>query len=96
MSKLTKVQEAALNYIPEANREAAKAKMLEDNAKRDIVVTANRKDFSVTLNAKGNVVIRGLGNRFPVGMRPDSLRTLLAHVEELNKFASTLPVAAAK
>lgn len=90
MTKLTKVQEAALSYIPEAQREAAKAQMLSENEARLKVVKANRETFSVKVNENGNLVIRGIGNRFPLGLRPDSAETLLAHAEEIRAVLASL------
>lgn len=86
-TKLTKAQIAFLDSLGMSKVGPEARKLLTQNAKRQVIVETNRKVFSVKLNDNGNVVMRGLGNRFPVGLRPDSVITLLDHADEIRAVA---------
>ena len=83
--KLNKVEQEMVNNLPEALRGQVTESLL--NAKRESMTTliANRTTFSVKINEGGTIVVRGLGNRYPMGIRHDSLEVLLSHTAELQK-----------
>lgn len=84
--KLNAMEQAAVNKMPtpEMQKQFADALL---NAKReaDAKLRLLRDVFGVEVNELGTVVIRGLGNRFPTGLRPDSLQKLLDNSEALRK-----------
>jgi hypothetical protein len=82
---LNQAEEKMVASLPEALRAQVTESILA--AKREAMTTliANRTTFSWKLNEGGTIVIRGLGNRFPTGMRADSLEILLSHTEQLKQ-----------
>lgn len=81
--KLNQAEEAAVLSLPSEFQAAARTEMLRKKGERMAKVISNRKDFSATVNENGNIVVRGLGNRWPMGFRPDSLEILLSKASEL-------------
>jgi hypothetical protein len=75
-------------------REAALKQALEtkiaQQAVRQAKLKTNREVFSVTVNENGNLVIRGLGNKFPMGIRPDSWDILVANIEAVKAVRATI------
>jgi hypothetical protein len=83
--KLNQAEAEMVATLPEALRQQVADSLLNAKAESQSTLIANRTTFSIKINDVGTIVIRGLGNRYPTGLRPDSLRILLAHVPELTK-----------
>lgn len=86
--KLNKVEQAMVDGLPETLRAQVTESIL--SAKREAMeaIVTNRNQFSISINEGGTIVIRGLGNRYPTGLRHDQLEILLSHVDELQKAVS--------
>lgn len=85
--KLNQQEQDMLSKLPEAMRPQVEATLLASKRTALEIVAKNRKDFSIVVNDNGNLVIRGIGNRFPLGLRPDSALVLCDHVEEIRAAA---------
>lgn len=72
-----------------ALKQALETKIAQQ-AVRQAKLKTNREVFSVTVNENGNLVIRGLGNKFPMGIRPDSWDILVANLEAVKAVRATI------
>lgn len=81
--KLSQAEQAFIDRLPEELRATATDSYLQSKAESMELTLANRHKFSVTVNEIGNLVIRGLGNRYPMGLRVDSAELLLSHVDDI-------------
>lgn len=81
-------------FPPGPGRDGALRKALEvkvaTQAARQIKLKTNREVFSCVVNENGNLVIRGLGNKFPMGIRPDSWDILVANIEAVKAVRATI------
>lgn len=89
--KLNKAEQAVIDRLPTEHRSSVTEKILTEKRASMAIRDKNRTDFSVTVNANGVLVIRGLGNRFPLGLRPDMWKTLIANAEKINQVVATIP-----
>jgi plasmid stability protein len=80
---LSQAEQAFIDRLPEELRATATDSYLQSKAESMELTLANRHKFSVTVNEIGNLVIRGLGNRYPMGLRVDSAELLLSHVDDI-------------
>lgn len=80
---LTDADKRLLSALPEHMRVEAEKAMVAAKKTRHEVVIKNRTEFSATLNDKHTIVIRGLNNRFPLGIRWDSLEIVLNNEKTL-------------
>jgi hypothetical protein len=87
--KLSQDQEKTISMLPVELQSIMRESLLKAKAERpqgpSETATTNREVFSSTVNQGATIVVRGLGNRFPMGIRWDSLEILLQHVPELQK-----------
>lgn len=78
-------EQAMVQKLPEALQDQVADSILKAKLEVQSTLISARSIFGYKINDVGNIVVTGLGNRFPAGFRPDSLRTLLGHSTELLK-----------
>jgi hypothetical protein len=83
--KLNQVEQKMVDGLPEALRVQVTESILAAKREAMEAIVTNRNQFSISINDGGTIVIRGLGNRYPTGLRHDQLEILLSHVPELTK-----------
>lgn len=91
--KLNQAEEAMLEKLDPATRTivaqqliVAKTENLKLRAELQTRWNKTRNEFSIRLGDLGNVIITGLGTRFPFSPYPEQFETLMSHAEVVRKF----------
>lgn len=87
--KLNLNEQAIVNGLPEAMRQAATDSILAQKTKTMERVTKNRSEFSSRI-VDDKLIVYGLGNRFPVTLRKAGWTAIINHVEDLKAQVAKL------